>query len=243
MGSPKRPLAAISTLLISLKKNSMEIFEFLAVFCLTCFQPTAFHLFGKLGPVSIEAFIFGIPSAVSMAYIFWLILNRDKNWRLQTTGHKSEHSKFAKRLGEIVLGFLLCGLTWIFSQAARGWLSDLPKETSYWSPEYYQSIASVPGFVFLSLILTGVHVISEEIVFRAYFIHKLKKVCHGNLLLAVIFSSILFSLKNGYGYKGSIETFLSGVIFAIAYVSTGSLLPSVTAHWLINFMALAHHTK
>jgi membrane protease YdiL (CAAX protease family) len=230
MGSSARRIADKS-IYSSLLRNSSEIFEFLAVFSLTCFQPFAFHLYEKVGPASTTSFIFGIPSAIAKAYIFWIILNRDKNWSFRAIEQEGPPigRKVARRLGQILLGLIMWGATCILSMAARGFLSDLPKEATYWSPEYYQSLTNGHGFIFLSLILSGVHVVTEEIVFRAYFIHKLKKLCRGNLWLPVIISSALFSLKHGYGYKGTVDIFISGLVYALGYISTGSLLPSYRA--------------
>ena len=52
-------------------------------------------------------------------------------------------------------------------------------------------------------------------------------------------SAGLFALAHGYGVVGFVSVFLSGVLWAVAYERTKSLLPGMLAHSASNIQATA----
>jgi len=71
--------------------------------------------------------------------------------------------------------------------------------------------------------------ITEEILFRGFLIWYFQQI--GGIVLAVIFSSILFGLAHSYqGIQGGIRTGFIGLILALGYIFSGSLLPVIFFH-------------
>lgn len=79
--------------------------------------------------------------------------------------------------------------------------------------------------------------VAEELVFRAYLILVLEIVT-GSIWFAAILSSMLFGILHGYqGTSGIVRTGLLGFFLALPLVMTGSILPAIIAHSLINLLA------
>jgi len=78
--------------------------------------------------------------------------------------------------------------------------------------------------------------ICEELVFRGYLLFKLAQVMP--MYGAVIISSIAFGLMHSYqGVKGVIKTALMGLVFALVYLATDSLIFPILLHCLIDMFA------
>ena len=60
-----------------------------------------------------------------------------------------------------------------------------------------------------------------------------RQITTGNVLAAI------FAVAHGYGSLGFTSVFVSGVLWAYAYESTGSLLPGMIAHAVNNMVASA----
>lgn len=91
------------------------------------------------------------------------------------------------------------------------------------------SPAERPVFVVLA-VTAG---ICEEILFRGWLVSFLTG--FGHLWLAVILSSILFGAAHLYqGVKAVPSTALLGLVFALLFVATGSLLPGQALHTFID---------
>lgn len=72
--------------------------------------------------------------------------------------------------------------------------------------------------------------IVEEFVFRALIMTELRK--EVSPVIAIIISAVLFALIHSMagGIITVVHAFLGGLIFALAYVKTKSLLPAIAAH-------------
>jgi hypothetical protein len=71
--------------------------------------------------------------------------------------------------------------------------------------------------------------ICEELLFRGFLMWYINE--FSSILLAIIFSSILFGLAHSYqGRKGVIQSGLTGLVLAVIYVSTGSLWIPIALH-------------
>ena len=57
------------------------------------------------------------------------------------------------------------------------------------------------------------------------------------VVTAATLSAAIFALAHGYGAAGFGSVFASGLLWAIAYERTGSLLPNTAAHVLNNVAA------
>jgi uncharacterized protein len=126
------------------------------------------------------------------------------------------------------LGVVAAGILWMV--AAR----SLPtRETSLLRFMLPRSGAEKVAFAGVSL-SAG---ICEEIVFRGFLIPALEVIL-GSLPVAVIVSSLVFGLVHAYqGPLGVLRTGTLGLFLAIPFVVTGSLVPSMAAHFIINIVA------
>jgi membrane protease YdiL (CAAX protease family) len=95
----------------------------------------------------------------------------------------------------------------------------------------------VPEHV-LAFILLIVVAVAEETIFRGYLIHRFKAMMKSPGM-AVVLSSIIFSIGHGYqGTAGLVAVLGLGVVFALVYLWRGSLLAPMTIHFLQDFVAM-----
>ncbi|MGI9182962.1 MAG: CPBP family intramembrane glutamic endopeptidase [Longimicrobiaceae bacterium] len=72
--------------------------------------------------------------------------------------------------------------------------------------------------------------VCEELVFRGFLIPALE-IATGSLPLAVLLSCAIFGLLHSYqGMIGILRTALIGLVLAVPFLLTGSILPSMVAH-------------
>jgi membrane protease YdiL (CAAX protease family) len=114
----------------------------------------------------------------------------------------------------------------------RGW-------SAHWT-EWFDAALAWGSAVDIAAGLFGLVVVApvvEELVFRGVLYGTLR----GGLSVWVsaALSAAVFALAHGYGAWGFASVFLSGVLWALAYEKTGSLLPSILAHAATNFMTAA----
>jgi len=74
----------------------------------------------------------------------------------------------------------------------------------------------------------------EELVFRGLLFGTLRRGL--NMWTSAVLSAAVFAVAHGYGAWGFASVFFSGVLWALAYERTGSLLPPILAHAATNFM-------
>jgi membrane protease YdiL (CAAX protease family) len=77
----------------------------------------------------------------------------------------------------------------------------------------------------------------EEITFRGLLFATLRT--RMGLLPAAALSAAVFALPHDYGVGGSLSVFWSGLIWAVAYERTKSLLPGILAHAANNAISTA----
>jgi len=86
--------------------------------------------------------------------------------------------------------------------------------------------------------------ITEEIVFRGFFYNAFKK--HTNVVWATLLSALLFASGHDPQPFVYLVLFISGVIWAVIYEKTKSLIPCMVCHMLHNslaFMAILVSTR
>jgi membrane protease YdiL (CAAX protease family) len=92
-------------------------------------------------------------------------------------------------------------------------------------------------FIIFSILLAVIPAFSEELFFRGVFINGLKGV---GTILACFFSGLFFAL---YHCSASqfIYQFIYGFVLALLTVKSGSVIPSIVAHFINNFSVLAFY--
>jgi len=76
--------------------------------------------------------------------------------------------------------------------------------------------------------------VSEEFVFRAVLKEFLGRI-NGSIWFIVVASSILFGLAHwAHGVPNVIDNAVTGAILMVLYMRTGSIVPPIIAHYLIN---------
>lgn len=129
---------------------------------------------------------------------------------------------------------LMVGLSIIFSEIDNLTRVILPM------PEFFQNIygslfQSEGGFVSSFFTLCIVAPITEELFFRGLvlrgFLSRMEKT------KAILLSALLFSLIHLSPWQ-MIGPFIIGIIFAVIYIETRSLIPPILLHSLFNFLPL-----
>jgi uncharacterized protein len=123
------------------------------------------------------------------------------------------------------------------SDLALGLLSEATQLSAHWTEWFDEDLAwGGPLVAGVSLLGTVVFApVFEEIVFRGLLYATLRRRLAWPI--AAIVSAGVFAIAHGYGAAGFGSVFLSGLLWAIAYERTGSLLPNTAAHVLNNVAA------
>src|ERR1700735_4164048 len=73
----------------------------------------------------------------------------------------------------------------------------------------------------------------EEIIYRGFIPRLFLTVSHGSIAVAILGAAIFFSLAHLYqGRRGLLVTFFAGAIFSSVCAWTGSLVPTMAAHFV-----------
>ncbi len=96
----------------------------------------------------------------------------------------------------------------------------------------YLIMPSFAAFIRAFIVIAIIPAIGEEMFFRGVLMRFAKKRSR-NMLLPIVFTAVIFSYShtNIYGY---LSIFLAGVLLAVIYYLTGSLLCSILAHMFFN---------
>ena len=113
---------------------------------------------------------------------------------------------------------------------ALGLLTEAAGVPSHWTEWFDEDLAwGSWGLVTASLLGTVVFApVLEEIVFRGLLYATLRR--RLGWPLAAVLSATVFAAAHGYGMAGFASVFASGLMWAVAYEKTGSLLPGMAAH-------------
>ncbi|KAB8130295.1 CPBP family intramembrane metalloprotease [Gracilibacillus oryzae] len=82
--------------------------------------------------------------------------------------------------------------------------------------------------------------LTEEVIYRGFTIYALAYLFPSLSIWAIIlFASLIFGLAHTYqGFvMGVVRTSLFGVLFCIIYISTGSIIPLIILHFLVDYIA------
>ena len=118
-----------------------------------------------------------------------------------------------------------------------GWAGRVFAVPAHWTEWFDRDLAWGPrGLVGLTLLDTVVLTpILEESVFRGLLFATLRR--RFGLAASATLSAAVFAVAHGYGVLGFAAVFWSGLVWAVAYEKTGSLLPPIVAHGVDNLMA------
>ena len=90
----------------------------------------------------------------------------------------------------------------------------------------------------LAVVLVIVVAIAEETIFRGYLILRFVAIGR-NVPAAALLSSFVFSLGHGYeGSAGLATVGIMGLVFAVVYLRTGSLIAPIIMHFLQDFISI-----
>jgi membrane protease YdiL (CAAX protease family) len=127
---------------------------------------------------------------------------------------------------------LLFAASWVDNLVQRIGFSPGPKSLpAALSPH-------TPAELVLATVMVVVVAVVEETIFRGYLILRFTEVTR-NTAVAVLLSTIIFSLGHGYeGSAGVVTVGFMGLVFAVIYVWRGSLLAPMVMHFLVDFMSI-----
>lgn len=105
-----------------------------------------------------------------------------------------------------------------------------------WRLFSYPAIDSTPLFVLDITFGLALVALTEEAVFRAGFL-IIGRARNWSPLAVLLISSAVFALVHwSLGVGNVIAAFVTGIAFMVATMRTGSLLPAVAAHYLVNLV-------
>jgi membrane protease YdiL (CAAX protease family) len=142
-----------------------------------------------------------------------------------------------KGLKEVLIGVLL----FLPMFYVTGILDHLLVEAGFSSPSTpLPALEATGGLteIILGVILVTIVAISEETIFRGYLILRFKNI-FASPAVAVIFSSVIFSLGHGYeGSAGVVTVGFIGFIFALVYLWRKSLVAPIVMHFMQDFLGI-----
>jgi uncharacterized protein len=95
---------------------------------------------------------------------------------------------------------------------------------------------AVERFAFFGLVVTVA--ICEEILYRGWAQMTFQQIGGGFVVVAILGSAVLFAVAHVYqGRRGLIATFVVGLAFSVIRTWTGSLLPTMAAHFVADISA------
>lgn len=137
-----------------------------------------------------------------------------------------------RRLGRsLVAG--MAGLAWLLFACYLMQFSHFGIESLEDSLRFdsLDGLPSISVSFFASVVLAP---FTEEIIFRGFLFGALR--ARLGPVLAAVISSAIFAAVHGYSFAGLVFVFLFGLIFAAIYQRSGSLLPGMIAHGLLNLI-------
>ena len=92
--------------------------------------------------------------------------------------------------------------------------------------------------ILVFIVLAGTVALCEEFLYRGFVFAALRRAGSESLVFATLGSSALFALAHLYqGPRGLRTTFVVGLLFAAARLWTGSLVPPMLAHLVVDLVA------
>ncbi len=90
----------------------------------------------------------------------------------------------------------------------------------------------------LAILLVAVVALTEETIFRGYLLLRFTAISRSTSS-AIVLSTVVFAMGHGYeGQVGVAAVALLGLVFAVIYLRTGSLVAPIVMHFLQDFIAV-----
>ena len=168
--------------------------------------------------------------------IFWWVaryLRARESSAAQTFGLLPRRGGWA-RLAGVTLALIALALVGDALIDAMAILVGLP---SHWADGFAEDILWDPraAFVMDTLNITVWAPVIEELIFRGLLYGTLRT--RLGVWPAALLSAALFALPHGYAFAGTLSVLMSGLLWALAYERTRSLLPGLLAHSANNLMS------
>lgn len=117
-------------------------------------------------------------------------------------------------------------------------LASRPQEIKGMIPQLARKIFPqnrIEQFVFVALVVTVA--VCEETIYRGFVQSVFQDLLTGSVIGGVVLSAVFFSMAHVYqGRRGLISTFAIGLVFASVRAWTGSLVPSISAHFVADLV-------
>lgn len=148
------------------------------------------------------------------------------------SGSRNRATTLRSRLRQSVLSGL-AGLAVLFLACLLIYLTDFGVEAleDSFRPDTLDHLPSILVNGFAAVVLAP---FTEEIFFRGFLYGAIR--ARVGPVPAALISSVIFALVHGYTFAGFVHVFGFGLIFAWIYQRTGSLLPGMVAHGLLNLV-------
>jgi len=137
----------------------------------------------------------------------------------------------------LLLGLLLFPVVFILASLLASLLESIglsgpsPSAQQLLVPSGWAEIA-------LAVILVLVVAVSEETIFRGYLIARYERIFE-NTTFAVLITTVIFAFGHGYeGVAGIVAVGFMGLVFALLFVWTRSLVAPIIIHLLNNLVAI-----
>jgi uncharacterized protein len=139
----------------------------------------------------------------------------------------------------VAISILLAALIFVNQIVSLRRLATHPKEAHGLLPQLALRIfpqSTVDRLAFL--VVVGTVAFCEELIYRGFVQRVFEDWPGGLVFVGIIGSAVLFSVAHWYqGRRGMASTLVVGAIFSIVRAWTGSLLPSMFAHFVADLTA------
>lgn len=170
-----------------------------------------------------NAFLITAAAAIMCFGIYVLMFRKKETTLFQRCSFK----KISFKNSSLIM-FCSLGLALLSGSLVNLFISKFPSymETS---AAIESNATSILGIVSVVLIIP----IFEEVLFRGLIYNELKT--HLNIIIAIILQSIIFAVSHGNMLQG-IYTFIMGVVLALVYNKTGSIVAPMLFHITYNLL-------
>ena len=135
-------------------------------------------------------------------------------------------------LGVLLFPLIFVGIGLVASQLTRLGLSHPHSQLK--AALSVKSLWQAP----LAILLVIVVAVTEETIFRGYLLLRFIAISR-NRPFAILLSTVVFAMGHGYeGEVGVVAVALLGLVFAVIYLSTGSLVAPIVMHFLQDFITV-----
>ena len=177
---------------------------------------------------AIEMIILGASPAICFLICFlgYHLFTRQKFKNMLTT----KNVTFPIIISTCILGLFCQQISTFINIGVNILLNVFNLEVTFFDFEISTDPMTTSADLISSIILAP---IAEELFFRGIILRKTSKISQH---FAIFFSAFIFGIMHGNPYQFALG-FLVGIVFALVTIKTGSLIPAIIGHMVINFNA------